>query len=374
MNETEALRDEGSAAIPDTQRAAELHGARDVRIATRPVPSPASDEVLVRVTAVGVCGSDVHFYQDGHLGDWHVEEPLVLGHEAGGVIVSVGADVDPGRIGERVSIEPQHPSTTSRETLRGAYNLDPDMRFYAVPGTDGAFQEYVTIQSHFAFAIPDSVSDEAAALMEPLSVAIATARKAEIQPGDRVLIAGAGPIGIVTVQVARAFGATDVIVSDIAEARRESALTFGATAAIDPAAGGLDEIAGTVDAFIDASGAAPAVKSGILTVRPGGRVVLVGMGLDELPLPISRIQNLELVVTGVFRYANTWPTAISLVADGRVDLDRMVTGRFGLDRVTDALESTANPATIKSVVTPAAPHHDTGISTHSGDTERTNRS
>lgn len=352
MSTSEPMRDTGSGGIPATQRAAVLHAARDVRIATRPVPTPAADEVLVKVTAVGVCGSDVHFYHDGRLGDWLVEEPLVLGHESGGVIVAVGGDVDPNRVGERVSIEPQHPSHTSPETLRGEYNLDPEMRFYAVPGTDGAFQEHVTIQSHFAFAIPDSVSDDAAALMEPLSVAIATARKAAIQPGSRVLIAGAGPIGIVSAQVARAFGATEIIVSDLAEARRASALTFGATRVIDPAHDDVASLDGTVDAFIDASGAAPAVTSGIRAVRPGGRIVLVGMGIDEMPLPISHIQNNELIVTGVFRYANTWPAAIALVAEGRVDLDRMVTGRFGLDRVTDALESTTDPATIKSIVTP----------------------
>jgi len=352
MGASDPIQHRGSTGVPRQQRAAVLHSARDVRISTRPVPVPASDEVLVQVSAVGVCGSDVHFYHDGRLGDWRVDEPLVLGHESGGVIVAVGADVDPTRIGERVSIEPQHPSHTSPETLRGEYNLDPEMRFYAVPGTDGAFQEFVTIQSHFAFAIPDSVSDEAAALMEPLSVAIATARKAAIQPGSRVLIAGAGPIGILSAQVARAFGATEIIVSDLAEARRESALSFGATRVVDPAENGLAGLAGTVDAFIDASGAAPAVRSGILTVRPGGRVVLVGMGIDEMPLPISHIQNNELIITGVFRYANTWPAAIALVADGRVDLDRMVTGRFGLDRVTDALDSTSDPATIKSIVTP----------------------
>ena len=157
----------------------------------------------------------MHFAHEGRLGDWVVDEPLVLGHESGGVIVGVGAGVDPARIGRRVSVEPQHPDTTSAETLRGAYNLDPGMRFYAVPGTDGAFQQYVTIQSHFAFDVPDSVSDAAAALMEPLSVAIAAARKAHLSPGDRVLISGAGPIGIVCTQVARAFGATEITVTDV---------------------------------------------------------------------------------------------------------------------------------------------------------------
>ena len=323
-----------------------------IELEERPVPTPAADEVLVQVTAVGVCGSDVHFYRDGHLGEWVVNEPLVLGHESGGTIVAVGSKVDPARIGRRVSIEPQHPSAGSHETLRGDYNLDPHMSFYAVPGTDGAFQQYVTIQDHFAHAIPDNVSDHAAALMEPLSVAIATARKAGFAPGQRVLIAGAGPVGIAITQVAHAYGAGDVIVSDVAEARRKSALTFGATDVFDPNTGDAREIA-QFDAFVDASGAAPAVRTGIDALRPGGRAVLVGMGLPEIPLPITTIQNRELIVTGVFRYANTWPTAISLVTRGLVDLDRMVTGTFGLADVRAALESTADPTSLKSIVEPA---------------------
>lgn len=333
-------------------KAAVLLRAGEIVLEERAVPVPRADEVLVRVTAVGVCGSDVHFYKDGHLGDWVVAEPLVLGHESGGTIVAVGEGVSRDRIGERVSIEPQRPSTTSAETLRGEYNLDPHMEFYAVPGTDGAFQEYVTIQSHFAHTIPDSVSDHAAALMEPLSVAIATARKARFSPGDRVLVTGAGPVGIAIAQVARAYGAAEVIVSDIADDRRAAALTFGATSVVDPTSPDFEALVAGVDSFADASGAASAVRAGIRALRPAGRAVLVGMGLPEVPLPITAIQNKELVVTGVFRYANTWPTAISLVAAGGVDLDRMVTGTFGLSQVREALESTANPSTIKSVVVP----------------------
>ncbi len=332
--------------------AAVLLAPGSIELQQRPIPAPAPDEVLVRVSAVGVCGSDVHFYRDGHLGDWTLDRPLVLGHEAGGTIVAVGSGVDAGRVGQRVSIEPQHPSTTSAETLRGDYNLDPHMRFYAIPGTDGAFQEYVTIQSHFAHVVPDHVSDHAAALMEPLSVAIATARKARFAPADRVLITGAGPVGIAIAQVARAYGAAEILVADISEARRESALSFGATAVIDPSAETLSEVAADVDSFVDASGAASAVRSGIAAVRPAGHVVLVGMGLPEVPLPVTTIQNRELIVTGVFRYANTWPTAISLVASGRVDLDRMVTGSYGLGQVGEALESTADPASIKTIVEP----------------------
>jgi L-iditol 2-dehydrogenase len=338
--------------LPASMRASVLHSARELIVEERPLPTIDSDQVLVRVTAVGVCGSDVHFYTDARLGSWVVDSPLVLGHESGGTIVAVGADVDPARVGTRVSIEPQRPTATSRETLSGRYNLDPEMEFYATPHVDGAFQEYVAIQSHFAFEVPDSISDEAAALMEPLSVAIATAQKGGFTVGTRVLITGAGPIGIITAQVAAAYGASEIIVSDLSAARREQALRFGATRVIDPIAEDIAALALGVDVFVDASGAAPAVRSGIRAVRPGGIVVLVGMGADEIALPIPVIQNNELIVTGIFRYANTWPLAIALVESGQVDLDSMVTGHFGLNDLADALDSTSLESTLKSVVHP----------------------
>lgn len=338
--------------LPETMRASVLTAARTVELQHRPVPTPAEDEVLIKVTAVGVCGSDVHFYQDAALGDWRVTEPLVLGHEAGGQVVAVGAGVPRERIGRRVAIEPQHPSTTSSETLHGRYNLDPQMRFYAVPGVDGAFQEYVTIQSHFAFDVPDQLSDDAAALMEPLSVAIAAARKAELTVGSRVHVGGAGPIGLLMTQVARAFGAREVLVSDLDSARRSAARTFGATDVLDPTQESPPEAA--MDAFIDASGAQPAVAAGIAAVRPGGRAVLVGMGAREMSVPVSTIMDREITLTGVFRYTNTWPTAIGLAVDGIVDLDSMVTGHFGLADVPAALESTSAAGTLKSVVDPRA--------------------
>ncbi|MDJ0394683.1 NAD(P)-dependent alcohol dehydrogenase [Rhodococcus sp. G-MC3] len=331
-------------------QASVLTGPHEIRLEERPVPTPAADEVLVRVTAVGVCGSDAHYYREGRIGDHVVGGPLVLGHEAAGVVVAVGSGVADTRIGQRVSVEPQRPDPTSAQSRAGRYNLCPAMEFFATPPIDGALAEYVLIQSVFAHSVPDEISDEAAALFEPLSVGIASARKARITPGSSVLITGAGPVGLVTAQVARAFGATTVIVSDIDESRRVNAATFGATQVIDPA---VDDVrALEVDAFIDASGAARAVVDGIHAVRPGGTVVLVGMGASDYAVPISLIQNRELVLTGVFRYANTWPTARELVLAGLVDLDSMVTARFGLDGVEDALNADKVAGSIKAVVIP----------------------
>lgn len=340
--------------IPATMRASVLLAKEELAVEDRPVPTLAADEVLIKISAVGVCGSDVHYFKEGRIGDFVVSSPLILGHEAAGTIVGVGQDVSPERIGERVSIEPQHPGATSSETMSGRYNLDPHMEFYATPPIDGAFAEYAKIQSHFAFAVPDEVSDDAAALMEPLSVGIAAARKAGITAGSRVLIAGAGPIGVIAVQVARAFGATEIFISDIDEDRLAQAVKFGATGSINPVKEDIATMDLAVDAFIDASGATQAVLSGLRAVRPGGTVVLVGMGADEIALPIPFIQNNELVITGVFRYANTWPTAINLVRTGRVDLDSMVSARFGLEQVQEALDASTLSTSMKVIVTPGS--------------------
>ena len=222
------------------------------------------------------------------------------------------------------------------------------MEFFATPPVDGAFCDYVTIGAAFAHPVPDTVSDDAAALCEPLSVGIAAVRKAGVAGGSRVLIAGAGPIGIVVAQLARAYGATEIVVTDPDESRREQARTFGATTVLDPTADRVDDL--NVDAFIDASGAPAAVADGIRAVRPAGTVVLVGSGAESMQLPTQLIQNRELVLTGVFRYANTWPTAIALVESGRVDLDAMVTARFPLEKAAEALDSDRTPGSVKTVV------------------------
>jgi len=334
---------------PDTHmRAAVLVEPGRIEMERRPIPKPGPGDVLIRVSSVGVCGSDAHYYRHGRIGNFVVEGPLVLGHEAAGTIVGVGEGIDSSRIGERVSIEPQRPDPESEETRRGLYNLCPHMRFYATPPVDGALCDYVTIGAGYAHRVPDSVSDDAAALCEPLSVGIAAVRKAVLVGGSRVLIAGAGPIGIVLTQLARAYGATDIVVSDPDAARRVLAKDFGATRVLDPTSEPIGELG--VDAFIDASGAPPAVVDGILAVRPAGSVVLVGLGAESMELPTQVIQNRELVLTGVFRYANTWPTAIALIESGRVDLDAMVTAHFPLEKAAEALDSDRTPGSVKSVV------------------------
>lgn len=341
-----------TASLPSTSRSSVLVRQLELTIEQRPLPPVPDLEVLIRVAAVGVCGSDVHYYRHGRIGDFVVESPLVLGHEVSGRIEAVGAGVPTSRIGQRVAIEPQRPCHHCRQCLAGRYNLCSSMEFYATPPIDGAFTEFVSIQAEFAHPIPDTLSDEAGALLEPLSVAIAAMRKARVVPGSRVLIAGAGPIGIICAQTAAAFGAAEVIVSDLVEERRTRALLYGATSVIDPTTQDVAASGLSVDAFIDASGSVRAVDSGIRAVGPAGVAVLVGLGHSTMTLPVEHIQNNEIIVTGVFRYTDTWPAAIHLVSTGRIDLDSLVTGRFDLEQVAQALDSDLDPASLKAIVYP----------------------
>ena len=335
-----------------TMRASFLMKQGELSIREVAIPNLASDEVLVQVAAVGVCGSDVHYYQHGKIGPYVVDHPLILGHELSGTITAVGDGVDSSRIGQRVAVEPQRPCRDCEQCVAGRYNLCPNIEFYATPPIDGAFAEYVKIQSDFAFEIPKSVSFEAAALIEPLSVCIWAAKRAEIKTGSRVLIAGAGPIGVIMAQVASAFGASEVIITDITEDRRNFALQYGATKAIDPRTENVEGL--KVNAFVDASGVAQAVYSGIKAVGPAGHALLVGLGTDDMSLPVSHIQNNEIWVSGVFRYANTWPTGIELVASGKVNLDVLVTHTFGLNDVEDALNAGKQPGSMKIIVKPGS--------------------
>jgi len=334
--------------IPTTMTAAVLRGVGDVALEERPVPTPAADEVLVRVHSVGVCGSDVHYFEHGRIGPYVVEAPLILGHEASGQIVAVGSGVDPARIGQRVAIEPQRPCRTCEYCRSGAYNLCPDIRFYATPPVDGAFCEYVLIQDDFAYEVPDSISDHAAALIEPLSVGIAAVQKGRLGVGDTVLIAGGGPIGLLTAQAARAFGAAEVVVADLDPARRELAARYGFTA-VDPVAEPTVGLGAHV--FVDATGATAAILNGIRSVRAGGAVVLVGSA-GEIPLPVPEIALREITLTSTFRYTNTWPIARALLASGRVEVDSLVTHVYGLEQVAEALGAEGASDSLKRVVLP----------------------
>lgn len=338
-----------------TMQVSVLRGIGDVAVEEREIPRPSPGEVLVEIRSVGVCGSDVHYFEHGRIGPYVVDSPMILGHEAGGVVAAVGAGVRSLAEGQRVSIEPGIPCRSCTQCLSGRYNLCPDVRFFATPPHDGAFCQYVVMPAAFVHPVPDTVSDDAAGLVEPLSVGVWACRRAGVTPGSNVLVTGAGPIGLIAAQTARAFGADTVTVTDVNQHRLDLAARLGLAtvnvAETSPADAGIEP-----DVLLECSGNARATWDAVSTVARAGRVVLVGMGGDEVRLPLSYVQDRELVITGAFRYANTWPAAIELVASGRVDLDAMVTGHYTLDEVESALTaSRSDPTMVKAMVTPSRP-------------------
>lgn len=344
-----------AAATVETAPAAVLVRPGEIRLEDRPVPEPGPGEALVEVSAVGVCGSDVHYFTDGRIGDFVVREPLVLGHEASGVVRALGPGTS-GRLqpGQRVAMEPGVPCRRCRACREGRYNLCPDVKFFATPPVDGTFARYVAHDEDFCYPLPDQLSDDAGALLEPLSVAVWATWKAGIVVGDRVIVTGAGPIGLLTTAVARAAGAVDVAVTDSVPSRLALAEKMGATKLVE-----ATEAAGTLagldaDTLVECSGAPAALEAGLRGLRGGARAVVVGMSPEtHVAVPLSLIQSREIELTGTFRYANTYPAALALAASGAVRLDDIVSAHFGLAEVEDALlASRRDPLVVKPVVHP----------------------
>ncbi len=339
--------------MPETMTAAVLHGIRDVRLEHRPVPVPAPHEVLVRIAQVGVCASDQHYYTHGRIGSFVVEQPLILGHEAAGVVAAVGSAVRRFQPGDRVTIEPGWTCGQCSYCHSGRYNLCPEVVFLGTPPVDGAFREYVAWPESFTYAVPEPLSLVEAALIEPLSVGLWAAHRGRVGPGASVAIFGAGPIGCATLQSARLRGATTLIAVDLADHRLDLARGCGATHVInardgDPATsirelmaplqGFRPEHCG-VDVAFETAGSLPTTRMALAATRPGGDAVLVGLPPDPLvELDIVAAASREISIHGEFRYANTYPTALALAGAGRVDLKALVSHSFTLNEVGAALE------------------------------------
>lgn len=334
-----------------TNLAAVLHGVGDLRVEEHPMPVPGPNEVVVEIRSVGICGSDVHYYEHGRIGDFVVSSPMVLGHESSGVVVDRAPGVTVPRIGQRVAVEPGVPCGHCEQCRRGNYNLCPNVVFFATPPVDGTLSRYVAVHEAFAHPVPDSMTDDAAALIEPLSVGLWANRRAGTGIGSRVLVTGAGPIGVLCALTARAAGATWTGLTDVHPARLEAARKFDVDEVID-ARSGVDYAEFEPDVLLECTGAPPVVTAGIKALQPLGRAVLVGMGPSpEQSLPVSVIQSRELTVTGTFRYAHTYPDAIALVAAGRIDLDALVGARLPLAESETALKmGHTDPSVLKTVV------------------------
>ena len=325
-------------------KAAVLHQARDLRLEDVPTPDYGPDDVLVKIGSVGICGSDVHYWRTGAIGDFVVEEPMILGHEVAGVVAEVGENVHTLKVGDRVALEPGVPCRHCEMCKTGRYNLCPDVQFFATPPVNGALSDYAVSPADFAYKLPDSLSLDEAALIEPLSVGIHACRRGNLTAGQSVFIAGAGPIGLTSLAAAKAFGATEVFISDVRPHRLEVAKKMGATHAFnaeeDAEAVVNDATNGRgVDLAIECAGAEPAFLSCLKTVKTGGTVVVVGLGdKSTYSVPMIELTRKELDLKGIFRYVYTYPAAINLLTSGAVDLKPMITHHFPLDEMLTGFE------------------------------------
>jgi len=331
--------------LPSTMKAAVLQRPLELTIEERPVPTPAPDEVLVKVMAVGICGSDVHYYEHGKIGPYVVRKPLILGHECAGVVAATGKRATRYKTGDRVAIEPGVVCGRCEVCKSGRYNLCPDVQFLATPPVDGAFAQYISIREDFLFPIPDALSFEEASMNEPLSVGIHACRRARLQPGATVAILGMGPVGLLAVAAVRAFGAETVIVGDLEPIRLEAAVRMGATHAInvreEDAAAAVRRLTGGrgADVAFETAGSSKALQAALASVKRGGRLVVVGLPpQDDVPLNVPFIADNEVDISGVFRYANTYKQGIRILSSGMADFGSLVTDRYPLERAAEAME------------------------------------
>lgn len=329
-----------------TMKTAVMTDIMQVEIQRRPIPKPKDNEVLVKVEYVGICGSDLHYYESGRIGDFVVKPPFVLGHEAAGTVVEAGANVKNLKVGDRVALEPGKTCGQCEFCKAGKYNLCEDVVFFATPPVDGVFQEYVAHEAGLCFRLPDDVSTMEGALIEPLAVGMHAARQGEAELGQTAVVTGAGCIGLVTLLSLKAMGVTKVIVVDIMEKRLRKALELGADAVINGKSEDTVERIRELtegrgfDLGIETAGSQITASQLILGARKGATIVFVGYSASgEMTLPIGMSLDKELTFKTVFRYRNIYPTAIQAVADGRINIRDVVTDCFELDDIKNALDS-----------------------------------
>ncbi len=312
-------------------------------------------DVRIAIHTVGVCGSDVHFYQHGAIGPFVVKEPMVLGHEASGVIVEVGAGVTNLSKGDRVCMEPGIPDPNSVETRLGMYNLDPKVRFWAAPPVHGVLRPTVVHPAAFTFKLPDQVSFAEGAMVEPLAVGIQAVNKAQIKAGDVAVVLGAGPIGLVTALAALAGGCSRVVMSDGNDEKLKLAATLGAITPVHRKRESLSDVVSKLtggvgaDLLFEASGSAQAFETIFDPVRPGGRVVLIGMPGTPVPMSVEAAMVKEISIVTIFRYAHVYPRALNLMESGRINVKPLVTDVYKFSDSIAAFEfaTKKNPSTIK---------------------------
>lgn len=315
----------------------------------RDIPQPKDNEVLVQLEYVGICGSDLHYYETGAIGDYVVKPPFVLGHEPGGTVVEVGKNVKHLKAGDRVALEPGRTCGHCEFCKEGKYNLCPDVVFFATPPVDGVFQEYVAHEADLCFKLPDNVSTLEGALIEPLAVGFHAAIQGDAHLGQKAVVMGAGCIGLVSMMALKARGVSEVYVVDIMEKRLEKALELGAAGVINGAKEDVVQKVNEItngrgmDLVIETAGTEITTRQAIQIARKGSNIVLVGYSkTGEMTLPMSLVLDKELTFKTVFRYRHIYPMAIEAVAAGKVDLKGIVTDIFTLDEAQKAMDYSVN--------------------------------
>lgn len=331
--------------MSEKMKAAVMKEIGKIDIEELPIPIPGDEEVLIRIKSVGVCGSDVHYFVEGKIGDYVVKPPFILGHECSGEVVEVGSRVKNLRPGDRVTMEPGIPCGKCEFCRSGRYNLCPDVVFWATPPIDGTFCEYVTHPAYFTYPIAPSVSFEEAALVEPLSVGFYAVRRAQVEPGQVALILGSGPIGLVTLEVLLARGITEVIAVDVSPLRLEKARELGARYTVNAKADDLKEKVMEitrgrgVDVVFETAGSVVTTQMTVELVRKGGKAVLIGLpSVARVDFDVIKVIDKELDVLGIFRYANTYKGCVDLLNAGKVNLATLITHRFPLEKAQEALQ------------------------------------
>jgi len=326
---------------------------------TKEVPKPKSNEVLVKIKHVGICGSDLHFYQHGRIGDFIVESPLILGHESAGEIVKVGNDVKYLKVGDLVSLEPGITCGKCEFCKSGKYNLCPDVIFMAAPPNDGAFTEYIAYPEDMAFKLPEGMGTIEGALIEPLAVGFHASRQADAAIGKSAAILGSGCIGLVTMMTLKAMGVTQIYITDLFSRRLEKAKTLGATKTFKAdEADIVSEImeltnGAGVDMVFETAGNKITTQQTAELVKRGGTIVLVGMAPESIvSFDFGKLIFKEASIKTVFRYRNLYPDAIKAVAEGLIPLKEIVTHIYSFGEVQEAIEFNINnkDSVVKAVI------------------------
>jgi len=326
-------------------KAALLYGPKDLRIEERPEPIIGPGEMLLRVRAVGVCGSDVHTYLHGRIGPTVLQSPLILGHEFGGQVAQVADEVDNVRLGDRVAVDPARNCTTCEFCLKGHPNLCENLHFCGLWPDDGALAEYMACPARLAYSLPESISYGGAVLLETLGIAIHAADLGKLRVGYEVAVLGCGPIGLLVIQMARLSGATRIFATDLLDNRLEFARQCGATDVLnageaDPVAWVAEQTKGRgVDVAFEAAGAAETPTQAVEMARHGGTVCLIGIPVeDRTEFRASSARRKGLTIKLVRRMKHTYPRAIALAQRGLAELQSLLTHEFPLEEAEKAFQ------------------------------------